>query len=394
LAPAVSAASKVCLFICSQVAAIRQPDKHHGIYRYYVLTRMAATEGRNWAFFLKREETLPNNVQPFALILISWNRQGMASTARGGQLERGEKEERRNRRYLTGRQVRLAWLLIIPTLLVLLLIVGYPMAEALVLTFQKAKLDGSIPSTFIGIDNYLRLLRDPEFLGSIWNSLRFTFIAVPIEGVVGVLFALAANSAFKGRRILRFAILAPWAVPSVATAEIWRWMFHDVYGLINYVLISFGKQFHLQFFAAGIPWLALPQTAMGAIVAVDVWRSSPYVAIILLAGLQLVPRELYDAATIDGATSWKRFWHITLPILTPTLLVALILRTVDAFRIFDLVAVMTEGDADTATAVFYNKQVLIDFNNAGLGSTVSVLILLISLSFVFLYSRLLKRSFR
>lgn len=170
-------------------------------------------------------------------------------------------------------------------------------------------------------------------------------------------------------------------------------MFHDVYGLINYVLISFGKLSRPQFFSAGIPWLALPQTAMGAIVAVDVWRSSPYVAIILLAGLQLVPRELYDAATIDGATSWKRFWHITLPILTPTLLVALILRTVDAFRMFDLVAVMTEGDADTATAAFYNKQVLIDFNNAGLGSTVSVLILLIGLSFVFLYSRLLKRSF-
>src|SRR6266403_585901 len=123
--------------------------------------------------------------------------------------------------------------------------------------------------------------------------------------------------------------------------------------------------------------------------ATDVWRSAPYVAIILLAGLQLVPRELYDAATIDGATTWKRFWHITLPILTPTLLVALILPTVDAFRMFDLVAVMTEGDADTGTVAFYNKQVLIDFNNAGLGSTVSVVILLISLSFIFVYSRLL-----
>ncbi len=318
----------------------------------------------------------------------------MASTALGGQLERGQKEERRNRRYLAGRQIRLAWFLVIPTLLVLLLIVGYPLAQAFVLTFQKTKLDGSIPSTFVGIDNYVRLLRNPEFLGSIWNSLRFTFIGVPVEGVFGLLFALAANSPFKGKWILRFAILAPWAVPSVATSEIWRWMFHDVYGLINYVLISFEKLFHLQFFSTGIPWLALPQTAMGAIVAVDVWRSSPYVAIILLAGLQLIPRELYDAATIDGATKWKRFWHVTLPILAPTLLVALILRTLDAFRMFDLVAVMTEGDADTATAAFYNKQVLIDFNNAGLGSTVSVVILLISLSFIFVYSRLLKRSFQ
>ena len=295
---------------------------------------------------------------------------------------------------LTGRQVQLAWLLITPTLLVFLLIAGYPLTEAFILSFQKAKLDGSIPWSFTGIDNYLRLFRDSEFLGSIWNSLRFTLIAVPIEGAFGLLFALAANSAFKGRWILRFAILAPWAVPSVATSEIWRWLFHDVYGLINYVLIGFGKLIHLQFFSMGIAWLALPQTAMWAIVAADVWRSSPYVAIILLAGLQLVPNELYDAATIDGATSWKRFWHITLPILTPTLLVALILRTVDAFRMFDLVAVMTGGDAETATAAYYNRQILIDFNNAGLGSTVSVVILLISLSFVFLYSRLLKRSFQ
>jgi trehalose/maltose transport system permease protein len=317
----------------------------------------------------------------------------MASPALGAQLELGEKEESRNKRSLIGHRIQLAWFLVTPVCLVLLLIVGYPLAQAFVLTFQKAKLDGSIPSIFVGIDNYVRLFGDPQFLGSIWNSLRFTFIAVPIEGVLSVLLAVAANSTFKGRWILRFAILAPWAVPSVATSEIWRWMFHDVYGLINYVLIGFGNVFHLQFLSVGIPWLALPQTAMWAIVAVDVWRSSPYVAMILLAGLQLVPRELYDAATIDGATTWKRFWHITLPILAPTLLVALILRTVDAFRMFDLVAVMTEGDADTATAAFYNKQVLIDFNNAGLGSTISVVILLISLSFVFLYSRLLKRSF-
>jgi trehalose/maltose transport system permease protein len=320
----------------------------------------------------------------------------MMSSGLSGQIEVTGKQESsfRKKTSLTARQVRLAWVLILPTLLVLFLIVGYPLADAFVLTFQKAKLDRSIPSTFIGIDNYLRLFSDPEFLRSIWNSLRFTLIAVPIEGVFGLLFALAANSAFKGRWILRFAILAPWAVPSVATSEIWRWLFHDVYGLVNYVLISFGKGFHLEFFSVGIPWLALPQTAMWAIVAADVWRSSPYVAIILLAGLQLVPRELYDAATIDGATTWKRFWHITLPILTPTLLVALILRTVDAFRMFDLVAVMTEGDAETATAAYYNRQMLIDFNNAGLGSTISVVILLISLSFVFLYSRLLKRSFQ
>ena len=304
-----------------------------------------------------------------------------------------QKTNNRKKTNLTGRRTRLAWLLILPSLVVLLLIVGYPLAQAFILTFQRAKLDGSVPSAFIGIDNYLRLLRDPEFLGSIWNSLRFTFVAVPIEGVLGLLFALAANTPFRGRRILRFAILAPWAVPSVATSEIWRWMFHDVYGLINYLLIGFGSLFHLQAFAAKIPWLALPKTAMWAIVAVDVWRSSPYVAVILLAGLHVIPIALYEAATIDGATAWKRFWHITLPILTPTLLVALILRSVDAFRIFDLVAVMTGGDAGTTTMAYYNKQVLIDFNSAGLGSTISIAILLISLSFVFLYGRLLKGSF-
>ncbi len=204
---------------------------------------------------------------------------------------RKQKTDARKKTSRTGRQIRLAWLLIIPAFLVLLLVVGYPLTQAFILTFQRAKLDGSIPPSFVGIDNYLRLLRDPEFLGSIWNSLRFTFVAVPIEGGLGMLFALAANSPFKGRRILRFAILAPWAVPSVATSEIWRWMFQDVYGLINWLLISFGNLFHLQIFSAKIPWLALPKTAMWAIVAVDVWRSSPYIAIILLAGLQLIPKR-------------------------------------------------------------------------------------------------------
>src|SRR5258708_32708770 len=122
----------------------------------------------------------------------------MASTALGGQLERGQKEERRNRRYLAGRQIRLAWFLVIPTLLVLLLIVGYPLAQAFVLTFQKTKLDGSIPSTFVGIDNYVRLLRNPEFFGSIWNSLRFTVLGVPVEGAFGLLFTLPATCPFSG----------------------------------------------------------------------------------------------------------------------------------------------------------------------------------------------------
>jgi trehalose/maltose transport system permease protein len=309
------------------------------------------------------------------------------------QCECTGKNETRKVPSLAGRRVRLAWILICPAVFVLLLIVGYPLVIAFILTFQKAKLDGSIPASFIGIDNYLHLLRDPEFLGSIWNSLRFTLVAVPVEGALGLLFALAANAPFKGKRILRFAMLAPWVVPSVATSQIWRWMFQDVYGLINFLLVSLGDRLNFPVFSGKIAWLALPETAMWAIAAVDVWRSSPYIAIILLAGLQLIPRELYDAATIDGATTWKRFWNITLPILTPTLLVALILRTVDAFRLFDLVAVMTGGNAETATMAFYNKQVLIDFNNAGLGSTISILILLISLSFVFLYGRFLKSSF-
>jgi trehalose/maltose transport system permease protein len=284
------------------------------------------------------------------------------------------------------RQRRLAWFLIVPAVLVVLLIVGYPLIQVFVLSFQNARLDGSIPATFAGFSNYLYLLNDQEFIASFWNTLRFTFWSVLIESVLGLVIALVANSKFRGRSFLRVAILVPWAVPTVVSAQMWKWMYNDVYGAINLVAGQLGLP--------KLAWIANPDTAMWAVIAIDVWKTTPFMTLMLLAGLQLIPGDLYEAASIDGANWWKQFWKVTFPLLLPTFLVALIFRTLDALRIFDLVYVLTGGGVNTETMAVYNRRQLIEFQDSGLGSAVSVVILIIIMVFVIFYTRFSKTSFK
>ncbi|GEM84640.1 carbohydrate ABC transporter permease [Meiothermus hypogaeus] len=289
---------------------------------------------------------------------------------------------------LTVRQTRLAWLLVLPTLLVVAFVAGYPLAQVFYYSFHRADISFVEPTEFVGFKNYLFLLQDPDFRGALWNTLRFTFVSVFLETVLGLAIALVIHSNFKGRGIVRAAILIPWAIPTVVSAKMWQWMLNDIYGVINVILVNTGLV------ANKIAFLANPNTVLWAMVAVDVWKTTPFMALLLLAGLQLIPSDIYEAADIDGASKWQQFWTLTLPLLTPALVVALIFRTLDALRVFDVIFVMVGVNTATRSLAIYNRQTLIDFQDLGYGSTVSVAILVIIFIFVFLYMRVAGRGVR
>ncbi|MBV8212859.1 MAG: sugar ABC transporter permease [Verrucomicrobia bacterium] len=290
---------------------------------------------------------------------------------------------------LYARQKRLAWFLVTPAVFIVLLIVAYPLIQVVYTSFFRAKLDGSVEPKFVGLDNYANILADPDWWSAVRVTLLFTVFSVGIEAALGLGVALVANSKFKGRTLLRVAVLVPWAIPTVVSSQIWRWMFNQIYGVVNVIMVSL----HIVPETDKIAWLAAPATALPVIIAVDVWKTTPFMSLLLLAGLQLIPKDLYEAASIDGAGPLKKFFSVTFPLVLPTLLVALIFRTLDALRVFDIFYVMVQGQAGLQTMAVYNQIQLILFGKSGYGSAVSVIILLIIMTFVVLYTRLSKTSF-
>ena len=282
---------------------------------------------------------------------------------------------------LTLRQVRLAWILVLPTLLVVVLVAGYPLAQVFYWSFFKADIAFVEPPEFVGLENYAYLFQDPDFRQALWNTLKFTVVSVSLETVLGLAIALIIHSNFRGRGLVRTAILIPWAIPTVVSAKMWQWMLNDVYGVINVLGVKRGL------LSQKVAFLARPELLLPSIIAVDVWKTTPFMALLLLAGLQMIPEELYEAASIDGASRWQQFWSITLPLLTPALVVALIFRTLDALRVFDVVFVMSGVNPATRTLAVYNRQTLVDFQDLGYGSAISVAILVIIFAFVLLYMR-------
>ncbi|BAW02019.1 binding-protein-dependent transport system inner membrane protein [Thermus thermophilus] len=282
---------------------------------------------------------------------------------------------------LTLRQVRLAWILVLPTLLVVVLVAGYPLAQVFYWSFFKADIAFVEPPEFVGLENYAYLFQDPDFRQALWNTLKFTVVSVSLETVLGLAIALIIHSNFRGRGLVRAAILIPWAIPTVVSAKMWQWMLNDVYGVINVLGVKLGL------LSQKVAFLARPELLLPSIIAVDVWKTTPFMALLLLAGLQMIPEELYEAASMDGASRWQQFWNITLPLLTPALVVALIFRTLDALRVFDVIFVMSGVNPATRTLAVYNRQTLVDFQDLGYGSAISVAILVIIFVFVLLYMR-------
>jgi len=180
---------------------------------------------------------------------------------------------------LLERQKRLAWYLILPAVFVVFLVIGFPLCQVIVYSFMKIKLDGVTPPSFVGIDNYLFIFSDSDFWHAVWVTLIFSFFSVTIEGILGLTVALVANSKFKGRTLLRVAVLIPWAIPTVVSSQIWRWMFNDIYGVVNIILAN------LHIIPHKLAWLSTPETALPVIIAVDVWKTTPFMSLLLLAGL-------------------------------------------------------------------------------------------------------------
>ncbi|BAS26053.1 ABC transporter permease [Limnochorda pilosa] len=284
---------------------------------------------------------------------------------------------------LAARQARLGWLLVLPTLLVLVGVALYPLVDTFLNSLTNARLGSSRAVRFVGLANYKDLFSDPVFLQAVGNTLYFTVVSVAAELVLGLLMALVIHSRFPARGLMRAAVLVPWAIPTVVSAQMWRWMYNDVFGVLNDLLMRVGL------LDAPVAWTASPGLAMNAVIAVDVWKTTPFMALLLLAGLQVIAGDLYEAATVDGASRIRQFFSITLPLLRPAMLVALIFRTLDALRVFDVVFVMTAGASGTETVATYNRRILVEFQQLGYGSAISMVIFLIIFLFVLLYVRVL-----
>lgn len=280
---------------------------------------------------------------------------------------------------LTRQRVRSAWVFLTPMLVVLALVAGWPLAKTIAYGFTDASLIDPASAKFVGFDNFSYLLLDANWWGAVWNTVVFAAISVSLETVLGLVIALALNAQFRGRGGLRAAILIPWAIPTVVSAQMWSWMFNDVFGVINHMLLALGL------IAQPVAWLASPDTALLSIILVDVWKTTPFMALLLLAGLQMLPKECFESARVDGVHPLKVFFRITLPLLKPTLMVAIIFRLLDALRMFDLVYVMSGNSRDTMSMSVYARQQLIDFGDLGFGSAAATLIFVIIALFTAVY---------
>ena len=294
---------------------------------------------------------------------------------------------RRRRSKLQRRQTTLAWILLLPALAVVAFVAFYPLGKTIYYSFTDQQfLSGLQPTKWLGLDNYFGkngIIHDTEFKNSIIETLKFTVITVSFEFVLGLIIALVVNSNFKGRGVMRAVMLVPWAIPTVVAAQMWKWMYDDVFGVINDALMRLHVINH------SVAWISQPNTALASVSAVDIWKTTPFVALLLLAGLQVIPNELYEAARVDGASALQQFWRITLPLLRPAILVALVFRTLDALRVFDVFYVFFGSRPDTQTMSIYDQNTIIN-GDVGYGSAISVAIFLIIGLFVIIYATVVR----
>lgn len=277
--------------------------------------------------------------------------------------------------------------LITPVTLFVLVFAIFPICYSFYLSMHRiiTGLPG-LGEPFVGFENYRRFLSDRVALRALVNTVIFVSISTFFEILFGLLIALVIHQRFRGRGLVRAAVLIPWAIPTVVSSQLWRFIFNDKYGLVNFLFYGQNTQ-------AYKAYLADPLYAFSAIIIADVWKTSSFAALLLLAGLQTIPEEIYESAKIDGAGAWDRFRRITLPLLKPALLVALLFRTLDAFRVFDLVFVMTQGGPADSTNVlqYYGYKKIFAEGMLGYGSAISVVVFLVSFVVAMLYIRLIGR---
>lgn len=292
---------------------------------------------------------------------------------------------------LQHREQRQAWVLLAPMLIVMALLTAWPLLRTIWLSFTDAELIGSGAQTgYVGLDNYLYALTDPDFRAAIGRTLYFTVISVALEGLIGVLVALLLNQKFAGRGVLRVLVILPWALPTIVNAMMWRLNFNPDYGSINALLTQAG------IIDSYRSWLGSPDSALNAVMLADVWKNYPLVTLLVLAAMQSIPTDLYEAARLDGASAWRRFRAITFPAIVGALSVALVLRTIDAFKVFDIIYVMTRGGPvdSTKTLSFYVYQESFSYLRAGSGAAYAILMTLMCSVLIALYMAMLYRQRR
>ena len=297
------------------------------------------------------------------------------------------KSNPKRRLSLRQQDARTAWLLLVPSLVVILGVTLWPIISTFILSFLNAPTGINQAKTYIGLDNYVTMIKDRTFWETIGRTLYFTVASVGLEMILGLAIAQLVHSHPWGWKFLRFSLIIPWAVPTIVNGAMWRWIYSADFGALNGLLTQLGMIKHY------VPWLSLPNMAMPLVILADVWHMMPFVALILQAALANLPEELEEAAAVDGANAWQRFWQIRVPLLRPAILVALIARTVDAFRVFDIVYIITSGGPafKTITITYLTYLNTFSYGKQGTGAALSFLISFFTLIMAFIYIRVLYR---
>ncbi|MBP9147185.1 MAG: sugar ABC transporter permease [Rhodoferax sp.] len=280
-------------------------------------------------------------------------------------------------------KTRTAWTFLAPMLVVLFLVALWPLGRTIWFSFTNANINDLSSTKFVGLENYFGeygLFANPNytdgFFASDWgvsilNTLKFSVVSVTLETLFGLGVAMLLNQDFKGRTFVRTAVLVPWAIPTIVSAKMWGWMLHDQFGIINQWLVNTG------IIATKIAWTAQPEYALWTVVAVDVWKTTPFMALLILAALQTLPKDCYEAAQVDGVHPLRLFWKVTLPLIRPALMVAVIFRLLDALRVFDLIYVLTSNNNSTISMSGYVRREMVDNGYMGYGSAASTALFLI-----------------
>lgn len=286
------------------------------------------------------------------------------------------------------REGKLALVLIAPTLIAVLGILFYPLVYSFVISFGDVELSNIKSINFIGFANYIRAFRDPNFINSLFVSAKFVFTSIFIKLVLGTLVAVMLNERFIGRGIVRSLVIIPWATPYIVTGIIWKWLLHSKVGVVNFLLLKFG------IINDYIPFLSSKVFALPSIILADVWQGTPFFIIIILAGLQTIPEELYEAAKIDGAGGIKSFFHITIPMAKMQILVATILGTIDSINAFDLFFMLTKGGPGTLTTnlTLFDWKNAFKFYHLSYASAISYIIFGFSMVLALAYIRVLRKG--
>ncbi len=273
---------------------------------------------------------------------------------------------------------RTAYYMVLPSLLIIVIIAFFPILYGIVLSLTDSTIAGF--GSFVGFENYTEMFQNPDFREGFYNTVIFTVVSVAMEFIIGLGIALAINRAFRGRGLVRAAVLVPWAFPTVIAAVMWRLMFQSQVGIIQYVVGAMG--------IISDPILSNRSLLLIASILVDVWKTTPFVALLLLAGLQVIPGEVYEAARVDGANVMQRFFRITLPLLKGAILVAVLFRTLDSYRVYDLFWVMSNRELASLSTFVY-EGVRISQLQFGEGNAASVFIFLTAFLIALFFIRVL-----